>query len=88
MGDKSILLKYGNFVWIISLMRRVSFRIILQKILMNTSREREKMENGEMMLRSKHFHKFTIAPYKSMFLMIGLSVHSMRTTTMRSNPTG
>ena len=68
MAIKNTMLKYVNFVWTISLIRKTFSKILLQSISKTILKLKEKMDNGEMIYKFKPFLKYMQDLLRYMFL--------------------
>lgn len=69
MEIKNIIPKSGKFVWITLHTKRISSLTMLLRILMNISKEKNRMVNGEMILKFKQYLKYIQGLSKYMSLV-------------------
>lgn len=68
MVIKNTMLKYVNFVWTISLIRKIFSKILLQSIFKIILKLKEKMDNGVMIYKFKLSLKYMQDLLRYMFL--------------------
>ena len=68
MAIKNTMLKYVNFVWTISLIRKIFSKILLQSIFKIILKLKEKMDNGVMIYKFKLSLKYMQDLLRYMFL--------------------